>query len=190
MTSTSKAWDHSVDERIGHIAKGLHNNPKFSKKEVPGLQALLDDYVNKDIDVDYVQFLRRLLQVFKDSETDGAFSNILHKHTDDEQKSIKRFLAGDDPKKIGDGFQMGPSLGCREELARLHEADCVIQVGARGIKKLKEPIHKLAVKERALLQNTLTKMEDFIEGNKDELRGTGIVVSFRSNDFYLDKRIA
>ncbi|KXH33641.1 hypothetical protein CNYM01_07444 [Colletotrichum nymphaeae SA-01] len=180
MTSTSKAWDHSVDERIGHIAKGLHNNPKFSRKEVPGLQALLDDYINDDIDVDYVQFLRRLLQVFKDSETDGAFSNILRKHTDDEQKCIKRFLAGDDPKKIGNGFQMGPSLGCREELARLHEADCVIQVGARGIKKLKEPIHKLAVKERALLQNTLTKMEDFIEGNKNELQGAGIVVYYKT----------
>ncbi|KAK2008685.1 hypothetical protein LZ32DRAFT_631414 [Colletotrichum eremochloae] len=180
MTSTSKAWDHSVDERIRHIIQGLHDAPDFSRKEVPGLHGLLDDYMNKDVDVDYPQFLRRLLKVFKDSETDRAYSETLHKHTNDEQKRIERFVAGDDPKEISIGYQMGPSLGCREELARLHEADCVIQVGAQGIKMLKEPIQDLAMKERALLHETLTKMENFTQDNKDELREAGILVYYKT----------
>ncbi|OHF04516.1 hypothetical protein CORC01_00368 [Colletotrichum orchidophilum] len=155
MTSTSKAWDHSVDERIGHIAKGLLESPDFSNKEVPGLKDLLDDYINDDVDVDYVQFLRRLLKVFKDSETDRAYSHILLKHTDDGKR------------------------GSRDS-SRAMIPNCVIQVGAQGIKKLKEPIHALAAKERALLHNTLAKMEDFVEGNKDELRGAGIVVYYKT----------
>ncbi|KAL0931490.1 uncharacterized protein CTRU02_214225 [Colletotrichum truncatum] len=180
MAPPSKAWNHSVDERIKHIAQGLHDAPKFSKKEVPGLQGLLDDYNSKDVDVDYVQFLRRLLRVFKDSETDNAYSKMLKKHTIDEQTRIERFLAGDDPEKVCHDFEMGPSLGCREELARFHDADCVVHVSAQGLKKLKAPIEALAAKEKALIHKVLTGMESFIMGNKDELQGAGITVYYKT----------
>ncbi|KAI8260504.1 L-gulono-1,4-lactone dehydrogenase [Colletotrichum sp. SAR11_239] len=65
------AWDCTVNDRLQFIVDSLDKSIKFSAKDVPGLKDLLADYVNPDVEVDHVHFIRRLLRVFKDSETDA-----------------------------------------------------------------------------------------------------------------------
>ena len=81
-----------------------------------------------------------MLQVFKDSETDDTYQNLLAKHTADERHRIEKFVDGEDPKQISDGFVMGPSLGCREELEKLREAETIVHVSASGIEAVKGSI--------------------------------------------------
>ncbi|CAI0644615.1 unnamed protein product [Colletotrichum noveboracense] len=177
------AWDCTVNDRLQFIVDSLDQSIKFSAKDVPGLKDLLADYVNPDVEVDHVHFIRRLLRVFKDSETDGTYSLILHKHTDDEQSLIERFLEGGesgDPKNLGKQYNMGPSLGCREELEHLCQAACILQIGAQGITKLKEQhIEHLAYSPVVqILQSLLADMRAFTQLHQDELEGAGILVYY------------
>ncbi|KAF2093916.1 hypothetical protein NA57DRAFT_61132 [Rhizodiscina lignyota] len=132
MALPSRSWDLQVDDRISLIANKLGEDTEFSRKEVPGLKPLLDDYINPDVEVDSVDWRRRMLQVFKDSETDNTYQDLLAKHSPDEQQRIERFVAGEDPAKVSDGFVMGPSMGFREELAKLHEAPSIVHVSRHG----------------------------------------------------------
>ncbi|KAI8200792.1 L-gulono-1,4-lactone dehydrogenase [Colletotrichum sp. SAR 10_65] len=179
------AWDCTVNDRLQFIVDSLDKSIKFSAKDVPGLKDLLADYVNPDVEVDHVHFIRRLLRVFKDSETDGTYSSILHKHTDDEQNLIERFLEGGesgDPKTLGKQYNMGPSLGCREELEHLCQAACILQIGAQGITKLKEQhIEHLADSPVVqILQSLLADMRAFTQLHQDELEGAGILVYYNT----------
>ncbi|KAI8161144.1 L-gulono-1,4-lactone dehydrogenase [Colletotrichum sp. SAR 10_70] len=179
------AWDCTVNDRLQFIVDSLDKSIKFSAKDVPGLKDLLADYVNPDVEVDHVHFIRRLLRVFKDSETDGTYSSILHKHTDDEQNLIERFLEGGesgDPKTLGKQYNMGPSLGCREELEHLCQAACILQIGAQSITKLKEQhIEHLADSPVVqILQSLLADMRAFTQLHQDELEGAGILVYYNT----------
>lgn len=139
------AWDHSVDARIQTIAEklGLADNESFRKDQVPGLKNLLDDYIadtDKPDDskqVSYIDFHRRLLKVFKDSHQDNTYQDLLQKYTEDERKRLDDFVEGADPKDVSAGFEMGPSLGCREELEKMHNTDSIVQVSAAGVVHMK-----------------------------------------------------
>ncbi|KAH0438406.1 oxidoreductase [Colletotrichum camelliae] len=177
------AWDCTVKDRLQFIVDGLDRSVKFSAEDVPGLKDLLADYVNPDVEVDPVHFIRRLLRVFKESETDGTYSSILHKHTDDEQNLIERFLEGGesgDPKNLGKQYNMGPSLGCREELEHLCQAACILQIGAQGITKLREQHaeHLADSPVAKVLQSLLADMRAFAQLHQDELEGAGILVYY------------
>lgn len=124
----SKAWDHQVDDRVNHIVEKLDQNPEFAEKKAPGLKELLSDFASPDVQVSGVEFHRRLLQVFKDSETDGTYSKTLSQYTPEEQEQIRKFAEGADPKELGQNFTLGPSLGCREELSKLQQADSIVQI--------------------------------------------------------------
>ena len=138
------AWDHSVDSRLKTIADVLGQDDKqdFRKTQVPGLKSLLDDYIS-DIDksndqkqVDYVDFHRRLLKVFKDSK-DDTYQSLLQRYTNDESRRLDDFVEGADPQDVSAGFEMGPSLGCREEIDKLHHAETVVRISAGGIVNIK-----------------------------------------------------
>ena len=132
MAQDLSAWDVDVDGRIKIIADELAQ-ADFAK-EVPGLQNLLDDYLDPNVEVDKVDFHRRLLRTFKQSQTDNTYQDLLAKYTQDEQDRLERFVDGDDPAKVSHGFIMGPSLGAREEVDLLKKAKGV-QVSADG------PVH-------------------------------------------------
>jgi hypothetical protein len=129
----SISWEAPVDTRIQLIAERLasDSNQEFRAKRVPGLKSLLDDYIAPDVDVDDVVFHRRLLQVFKQSE-DQTYEHILEQHTLDEQRRIEAFVAGENPEKISKDFTMGPSLGCREELKKMHSCESVVHISSAG----------------------------------------------------------
>ena len=150
----------SVDERIKTIANRLADlDGDFRRKRFPGLRSLLDDYINPDVDINSVKFHRRLLQVFKKSE-DKTYEKLLAQHTSGERCRIEKFVAGGELKDVGKDFVLGPSLGCRDEIARMHKADSIfhlcatgpLHVRGLGIEELKhtdshwfyEAIHKLA----------------------------------------------
>jgi hypothetical protein len=178
-TPPSKAWDHQVNDRVNHIVEKLDENPEFAQKEVPGLKDLLSDYASEDVTVSGVDFHRRLLQVFKDSETDGTYSWMLKQYTPEEQKQIEEFVAGGRPEDIGQTYTLGPSLGCREELAKLEQADSVVQLSFDGIKDVTptEPmtssLASFSVKSTASVvddwfEKAVNKMVDFIDNKKDD----------------------
>ncbi|KAF5585230.1 oxidoreductase [Fusarium subglutinans] len=131
-TPPSKVWDHQVDERVNHIVEKLDENPEFAQKSVPGLKELLTDFAAPDVLVSGEDFHRRLLQVFKNSETDGTYSQTLSKYTPEEQDHIKKFVAGASPEALGKDFAIGPSLGCRKELEKLQHADSIAQITPHG----------------------------------------------------------
>jgi hypothetical protein len=126
---SSVARDVPVDGRIKLIADKLEGND-FAE-EVPGLRQLLDDYIDPAIPVDKIEFHRRLLAVFRDSETDNTYQHLLAKHTDDEKGRVKRFVDGEKLSEVSQGFVMNPSLIVREEVKKLHEVGRV-EVSAAG----------------------------------------------------------
>ena len=141
MASETLAWEKPVDERVELIAKSLDNND-FAEK-VPGLKSLLDDYLEAQVDRE--SFLRRLLAVFKDSQADFAYEDLLKLHTEDERHRIEDFVAGKSPGEICDGFTMQPSLGVRDEVHQLLKAQ-VYSISAAGpalLESAKEGVSKL-----------------------------------------------
>ena len=138
------AWDHPVDDRLQTIADKLAQpeNEDFQKTQVPGLKGLLDDYI-ADIDrsddskqVDYINFHRRLLKVFKDSK-DETYQDLLQKHSEDERRRLDNFVEGADPNEVCKGFEMGPSLGCREHLEKLVKSQTAVKVSSTGVVDIK-----------------------------------------------------
>lgn len=117
--SLDSAFIHSED-RFLQIVEHLRSDVDRNLKQLPGLADLLDDYVNPDVPVSNVDYLQRLMKVFKDSETDGTYSSILSNYTEDERDRINAFVVDGKPiEEVSSGFQMGMSLGAREELGRL-----------------------------------------------------------------------
>lgn len=176
MDATSTSWDSQVDDRINDIAESLSKDETFSTEEVPGLKSLLDDYIAPDVEVDNVDFVRRLLQVFKDSKTDDTYQDLLAKHTDDEKEKIAAFVAGGDPSKISQDFEMGPSYGCREELKTLQEAPTVVHVSASGVTLVKAEVEAVAQAEHDWFHSTVHKLADFFSSHKGELEAAGVLV--------------
>lgn len=178
-TPPSMSWDYQVNDRVNHIVEKLEENPDFAQKEVPGLKGLLSDYASEDVTVSGVDFHRRLLQVFKDSETDGTYSWMLKQYTAEEQKQIEDFVAGGKPEDIGQDYTLGPSIGCREELAKLEQADSVVQLTADGVKDVTPTELKTSSLSSFSIQSTVSvvddwfekavnKMADFIDNKKDD----------------------
>ena len=143
-----------------NVCARLGEDLDFSQKEAPGLKHLLDDYISPDVPVDSVDWRRRMLQVFKESVTDNTYQDLLAQHTDDEQQRIERFVAGEDPETISQGFVMGPSMGCREELAKMNEAHSIVHVSHHGVTVVKET-KELVLKDQDWFHATARKMADF-----------------------------
>ena len=159
------AWDAPVDERIKIIRDKL-SEVEFAK-EVPGLEDVLDDYLNPDTDTTKVIFHRGLLQVFKRSQTDRTYEDLLDKYSDDEKSRLERFVNGDDPADVCKDFEMGPSLGAREEMELLHRAEKV-KVSAAG------PVHVDGLSSNELKKRDskfhkfVHALADFFHGHKEE----------------------
>ncbi|KAF5010614.1 hypothetical protein FDECE_3245 [Fusarium decemcellulare] len=165
----SKAWDLSVADRVNYMVKKLDDAPDFRKKNVPGLRDLLAEYASPDVLVDRVEFHRRMLRVFKDSKTDGTYSETLKNYDDDERRQIEEFVVGGKPETLCHGFSLKPSLGCRDELSRLRdEARSIFHVTAAGFKNLRDAVEELTHQQSALLQNLVQKLSTLPDKHKDD----------------------
>ncbi|RFN54297.1 putative xylitol oxidase [Fusarium flagelliforme] len=138
-TVPSLAWDHQVYDRANHIVEKLDENPEFSKTNAPGLRDLLSDFASPDVKVSDVDFHRRLLKVLKDSETDGTYSSMLKMYTPEEQEKIQRFVAGENVKDLAENFVPGPSLGCRQGIDKLQQAESIVRITHESINDIKKP---------------------------------------------------
>lgn len=110
------------------------------------------------MEVDSVEWRRRLMRVFKDSSTDNAYSKLLEQYTPDEQQRITRFLEGEDPKDISQGFVLGPSLGCRHEMAEMKKAHAAVVVSPEGIRPLIHSVTNSLVNGKDHHENIFTKI--------------------------------
>ncbi|KAI4866254.1 hypothetical protein F4820DRAFT_263491 [Hypoxylon rubiginosum] len=120
MAHTKHIFERSND-RLKTISQKLQDDHKLGH-QLPGLSKLIDDIVDPDTDVPREDSVRRLLRVFWESEDDGTYSSILGRYSHVESKLIRAFVEDEEPADdIGKDFDMGVSLGAREELPVLDE---------------------------------------------------------------------
>jgi hypothetical protein len=126
------AWHLSVDERYALIAKALATNHELREK-LPGLKSLLDDYLDRNVDITTEDFYRRVLQTFRDSTADYTYQDQLASFLPEERTKISRFVDGKSLTDVCHGFcaDMGPSLGVREHLNVMAESD-IVHVSSTG----------------------------------------------------------
>ncbi|KAI1767228.1 hypothetical protein GGR53DRAFT_482678 [Hypoxylon sp. FL1150] len=120
MPHSERIYERS-NSRLKTISQKLQDDQKLDH-QLPGLAKLLDDIVDPDTNVPREDSVRRLLRVFWESEDDGTYSSILGRYSHVENKLIRAFV--EDEKSaddIGKDFDMGVSLGAREELPLLDE---------------------------------------------------------------------
>ncbi|KAL2128519.1 hypothetical protein VTI74DRAFT_9079 [Chaetomium olivicolor] len=133
-STRSCCCNQTAEQRLGLIAKGLEDNEEFSKK-IPGLRDLLKEYIDPKLHITSVDFHRRLLHVFRDSDYDFSYQEDLKTLFPDEKDRIENFVAKDQP--LGDvsrGFDMCISLGVRGHLQHLVGVDAalVLSAGIQG----------------------------------------------------------
>ncbi|KAI1394049.1 uncharacterized protein F4822DRAFT_34928 [Hypoxylon trugodes] len=108
--------------RLKTLSEKLHDNDDALGQHLPGLAKLFEDIVDTDTDVPREESIRRLLQVFWKSESDSTYSGTLNRYSNEEREFIKAFVEGEKPAKdICDKFELGVSLGAREELPVLEK---------------------------------------------------------------------
>ena len=131
----SAAWHKSVDERIRLITDTLNQDSSLDTK-LPGLKPLLDDYLDGTFDspLRRQDFHRGLLQVFRDSAVDNTYQDQLAEFSSEERDRVASFVDGKPLDECCLGFKFGASLGVREHLSRMMEAEAV-QVSSAG------PVH-------------------------------------------------
>jgi hypothetical protein len=92
------AWYRSVDERFGLIKDTLEKDADLAS-QLPGFHDLLEDYLDDDVEVDNVQFYRRLLKVFRDSP-DQTYEQLLQDLSEQERQELENFVRGGDIKNV------------------------------------------------------------------------------------------
>ncbi|KAL7622413.1 hypothetical protein AAE478_007918 [Parahypoxylon ruwenzoriense] len=114
--------------RLERLSSKLHDNDDELGKHLPGLAKLFEDIADANTDVPREESIRRLLRVFWKSESDGTYSGILGRYSDEEKDFVRAFVEDEKPARdICEHFDIGPSLGAREELPFLDEVgDCLL----------------------------------------------------------------
>jgi hypothetical protein len=87
--------DHTHDSITSITECILGLKEKADDKELPGFGGLIDDWFNPDVDVDEEQFVRRFLRVFKQSDKDFTYEDILKGYDDDIQGIVNQFVDGE-----------------------------------------------------------------------------------------------
>lgn len=87
-------WGHDHDsiESVTECILGLKKN--VDDKDLPGFGSLIDDWFDPKTSVDEEQFVRRFLQVFKQSDKDFTYEDILKGYDDDIQGIVNDFVDG------------------------------------------------------------------------------------------------
>lgn len=108
-------------QRLSELARVIHDDKSRNSEQLPGLAKLLNEYASDDIKTPPKEdFIRRLIRVFKDSTTEGSYSQVLKKYSTEEQQLINRFVVDQEPaSNVGKDFHVGLSPGARKELENL-----------------------------------------------------------------------
>lgn len=108
-------------QRLSELARVIGDDESRNSEQLPGLAKLLNEYANDDIKTPPKEdLIRRLIRVFKDSTTEGSYSQVLEKYSNEEQQLINRFVVDEESAShVGKDFHIGLSLGARKELENL-----------------------------------------------------------------------
>lgn len=108
-------------QRLSELAKVIHEDKNRNSEQLPGLAKLLNEYASDEIKTPPKEdLIRRLIRVFKDSTTEGSYSQVLKKYSTEEQQLINRFVVDKEPASdVGKDFHVGLSPGARNELENL-----------------------------------------------------------------------
>ncbi|KAK7698744.1 hypothetical protein SLS64_012224 [Diaporthe eres] len=108
-------------QRLSELARVIGEDKSRNSEQLPGLAKLLNEYASDDIKTPpKEEMIRRLIRVFKDSTTEGSYSQVLRKYNDEEQQLINRFVVDEEPASdVGKDFHIGLSPGARKELEGL-----------------------------------------------------------------------
>jgi hypothetical protein len=119
MDDTLKYFHAHSEERFKEIITEAKKD-EYISQQLPGLANLLNDYVRPDVDVSHEDYVRRFLKVFKDSTTDGTYSQVLGSYHEDESSLIRAFVEDNkSARDCGDEYHLGLSLPAREKLPNL-----------------------------------------------------------------------
>lgn len=187
MSHTEPIFERS-NSRLKTLSQKLHADHELGHHQLPGLAKLLDDIVDTNTDVPREQSIRRLLRVFWESKADGTYSDILGRYSDNERSLIRAFVEDEKPADdLGEKFDMGMSLGAREELPILDEEEDH-SLGEAIVDRISEAFHSQMAKFDddyvALYNDETQKVEIAVYANK-EFQNWGLTVKNRPSLTYV-----
>ena len=103
MSSPSKLQDilelpksvPSLEDSIKEIGRLVKEPSDLDEAELPGLDVLIDDWYDTNVDVDEGDFMRRILGVFQNSIHKEAYGDVVNQLTQPQQDAVSAFISGD-----------------------------------------------------------------------------------------------
>src|SRR5690554_6090315 len=87
---SSNAWTRTSDDLLRQLSDALPPGPL--DYALPGLKALLDDYLDGELDPGGVEFHRRILRTFRDAPHDDTYQVLLAQYDESNRERIERFV--------------------------------------------------------------------------------------------------
>ncbi|KAK5046826.1 hypothetical protein LTR84_007180 [Exophiala bonariae] len=135
LTAGGDEWDHGIlplesSSLVKECILGL--TEKVNEKELPGWASLVADWWNPNILVSQEQSIRRFLRIFKHSEVDHTYQDLLKNYDDETQHIFEAFVDGkidaEEASKLYHPYHsvtaLKPAGGCRNgDLSTLNQND-------------------------------------------------------------------
>lgn len=84
----------SLEYSIKEIGRFVNEPSHLDDAELPGLDRLVDDWFNNEVNVSEEEFLCRILAVFKDSTHKEVYHHVVDKFSPSQQDIINAFASG------------------------------------------------------------------------------------------------
>jgi len=111
-----------IDNQIQNNAPTANNNKKV-EEIFPGLEEIVDRYIESEEYINQDDFARELLLVFKKSK-DDTYKETLAKYDKDEQKALDGFVCGMPLEKATKDLDLEkPTLGAREQAEQIMKGE-------------------------------------------------------------------
>ncbi|KAG8527946.1 uncharacterized protein KY384_006862 [Bacidia gigantensis] len=84
----------SLEESIKEIGRLVKEPSDLDEAELPGLDVLINDWYDENVDVGEEEFMRRILGVFRNSSHNEVYDEVLEQYEPSERRAINSFVAG------------------------------------------------------------------------------------------------
>ena len=85
----------SLEESIKEIGRLVREPSDLDEAELPGLDVLIDDWYDVNVDVGEEDFMRRILGVFQKPTHKDAYDDVVNQLTQPQQDAVSAFISGD-----------------------------------------------------------------------------------------------
>ena len=85
----------SLEDSIKEIGRLVKEPSDLDEAELPGLDVLINDWYDTNVDVDEGDFMRRILGVFQNSIHKEAYGDVVNQLTQPQQDAVSAFISGD-----------------------------------------------------------------------------------------------